>query len=282
MAELCLVGYTYRGYEMAYACARAQAFGYSGIELRDFRDINLSTPAGVADSLHRASRLATDHGLTIHSVFYAPLPISREREREEEERAFGEVIAILADFRVPILHTRLSLRRKQGEGEREIVSASALEADYEAVKKTLTRVARLAEEHGVRIALESHMGTIHDTAASQRHIVFACESPYLTASMDFANLLIAYREEPLPETIRAFGPRIGYTHIKNVKLWPWGYDWNLPVRWGDINYYLVLQALKEASYRGPLAVEYCGTGDPDVFAEDDADYLRSLLARVGM
>jgi sugar phosphate isomerase/epimerase len=279
VAELCLVGYTYRGYEMAYACAQARAFGYSGLELRDFRDVDLSTPAGVSDSLRRASRLAADHGLTIFSVFYAPLPVSREGEREEEERAFGEVIAILAEFHVPILHTRLSLRRERGE--REVVSAGALESDYEAVKATLSRVARRAEEHGVRLALESHMGTIHDTAASQRRVVFACESPYVTASLDFANLLIAHREESLGEAIRAFGPRIGYTHIKNVKLLPWGYDWNLPVRWGDINYHMVLQTLKEASYRGPLAVEYCGTGDPDVFAEDDANYLRSLLARVG-
>ena len=40
MAELCLVGYTYRGYEMAYALERAQAFGYRGIELRDFSDVD--------------------------------------------------------------------------------------------------------------------------------------------------------------------------------------------------------------------------------------------------
>ncbi len=280
MAELCLVGYTYRGYEMAYACAQARAFGYSGIELRDFRDIDLSTPSGVENSLRRAGPLAADRGLTIYSVFYAPLPISREGEREAEERAFGEVIAILANFRVPILHTRLSLRRERRE--REVVSADARESDYEAVQRTLSRIARLAEKHQVHIALESHMGTIHDTAASQQRIVFACESPYLTASLDFANLLIAHREESLTEAIRACGPRIGYTHIKNVKLLPWGYDWNLPVRWGDINYYPVLQALKEVAYRGPLAVEYCGTGDPDVFAEDDARYLRSLTARVGI
>lgn len=280
MAELCLVGYTYRGYEMAYACAQARAFGYSGIELRDFHDVNLSTPAGVADSLHRAQRVAEEHGLAIYSVFHAPLPVSYEREREAEERAFGEVIAVLADFRVPILHTRLSLRR--GGREQEVVSAGAREPDYEAVRETLSRVANLAERHQVRIALESHMGTIHDTAASLRRIVFACESPYLTASLDCANLLIAHREESLVEVVRAFGPRIGYTHIKNVKLFPWGYDWNLPVRWGDINYYLVLQALKEAGYRGPLAVEYCGPGDPDVFAEDDARYLKSLVARVGL
>jgi sugar phosphate isomerase/epimerase len=104
------------------------------------------------------------------------------------------------------------------------------------------------------------MGTIHDTAASRWRIVSACPSPCLAAGLDFANLLIGRREEDLVEAARRFGPRLGYTHIKNVKLFPWGYDWNLPVRLGDINYFRVLKALKETGYRGPLAVEYCGTG----------------------
>jgi hypothetical protein len=56
--------------------------------------------------------------------------------------------------------------------------------------------------------------------------------------------------------------------------------WNVPVRYGDINHFRVLQALRSAGYSGPLAIEYCGTGDPDVFAEEDARYLSSLAARV--
>ena len=280
MAELCLVGYTYRGYEMAYALERAKAFGYSRIELRDFADIDLSTPAGVARSLEKAAELARVHSLAIHSLFYSPLPVSRERERASEEHAFGEVIAILSDFRVPVLHTRISLWKKEGKGE--VVAAGASQSDYEAVSNTLRRVVPVAEKHQVRIALETHMGTIHDTAASQLRIVSALDSDYLVASLDFANMLIVHREEPLVETIRAFGRRIGYTHIKNVKLLPIGYDWNLPVRWGDINYHRILHSLKEVSYSGPLAIEYCGTGDPDVFAEDDARYLSDLAARVGM
>jgi len=280
MAELCLVGYTYRGYDMAYALERAQAFGYRGIELRDFGDVDLSTPAGVAGSLEKAAELAKAYDLAIHSLFYSPLPISRERERLSEEQAFGEVIAILADFRVPVLHTRLSLRQREGTGE--VVAAGATESDYEAVWNTLRRVVPIAKKHQVRIAIETHMGTIHDTAASQLRIISGLESECLVASLDFANMLIAYREEALVEAIRAFGGRVGYTHIKNVKLLPVGYDWNLPVRWGDINYYRVLRALKEVSYSGPLAVEYCGTGDPDVFAEDDVRYLTALAARVGI
>lgn len=280
MAKLCMVGYTYRGYEMAHAFDRAKQFGYDGIELRNFSDIDFSTPAGVRSSLSKAVELAADVGLTIISLFYSPLPISRTHEGEREEQTFCQVIETLAEYQVPILHTRLRLKRMKGAGE--VVAADATEQDYKAVQAALERVVPIAEAQDVRIALETHMGTIHDTAASQLRIVETIDSPFLVASLDFANMLITYREENLLETIRAFGYRIGYVHAKNLKLTPWGYDWNLPLRWGDINYHRVLEGLKAVSYRGTLAVEYCGTGDPDVFAADDAAYLKSLCEQIGL
>ncbi len=280
MADLCLVGYTYRGYEMAYAFGQARAFGYNGVELRDFCDIDLSSPAGVEEALKKALPLARVNGLAIYSLFYAALPVGRKGERASEEKAFCEVVPILARLGVPLLHTRLSLHTK--DGNKEVEAADAREEDYAAVQETLRRIAPLAERHGVRIALEAHMGTIHDTASSLLRIVTTCGSPSLKASLDFANFLITRREEDLIQAIHAFGSHIGYTHIKNLKLFPWGYDWNLPLRLGDINYSRVLQALKTAGYQGPLAIEYCGTGDPDGFAEEDARYLAGLAARIGL
>ncbi len=280
MTELCMVGYTYRGYEMVHALEKAKAFGYAGIELRDFRDIDLSSASGVARALTQASELVQSLGLTLTSLFYGPLPVSRGDERASEEREFCDILALLSDHSVDILHTRLSLC---APGDiREIISAEARENDYSAVEATLKRVTSQAERFGVRVALETHMGTIHDTAASQLRIISAIDSPFLTASLDFANMLIAHRGERICEAIRLFGHRVGYTHIKNLKLLPIGYDWNIPVRWGDIDYFKVFQALKNESYNGPIAVEYCGSGDPDVYAEDDARYITDLQARVGL
>jgi sugar phosphate isomerase/epimerase len=279
MPDLCLVGYTYRGYPMQYALDRAQEFGYSAIELRDFQDINLSTPAALARSLANAEPAARAHGLRIASVFYGPLPIPRAGDRAAEASAFAEAIGVLADHGVPILHTRLSLR---GNANRELISARASEEDYRLVRAALSSLLVVAEHHGVRIALEAHMGTLHDSAASLLRVISGNDSPYLTAGLDFANLLIANPNEDLAALPQVFTGRIGYVHLKNVKLFGQGYDWNLPLRWGDINYHRVLSALKQAGYQGPLAVEYCGSGDPDVFARDDADYLRELAQRLSL
>ncbi len=278
--ELCLVGYTYRGYPMAHALARAAAFGYQGVEIRGFSDIDLSTPEGVAAALDRAAPLAAQHGLRVCSLCYDRLPVSRERERAAEEEAFIRVLGILGDHGVPVLTTYLSLQRPDGRGQ--TVSAGANEADYAAVRQTLGRVATAAARYGVTVTPETHMGTIHDTAMSHLRIIVECGSPAVAANLDPANMLITYHDERLPEAVRSFAGRIGYAHLKNVKVRPGGYDWNLPLRWGDINYERVLLAFKEAGYTGPFGVEYCGTGDPDVFVADDARYLRELAERVGL
>ena len=280
MADLCLVCYTYRGYPLAHALERAQAFGFRGVELRDLSDIDLSTPAGLEDALSRAMPLARALGLKVYATFL-PLPVSRADERAAEEASFAEMIAVLGRWEVPILHTHLDLRDAAG---RRVVSAGAREEDYAAAGRALSRLATVAERHGVRIAPETHMGTIHDTAAAQLRLIHQCPFTTVAASLDFANMLITYPGEHVAQTPTEFGARIGYVHIKNVKLLPhgMGYDWNLPLRAGDINYRAVLQALKESGYHGPLALEYCGTGDPDVFVEDDAHYLKGLAVALGL
>jgi sugar phosphate isomerase/epimerase len=280
MPEICMVVYTYRAYDsLTVAVERAQEFGYDGIELRaDFPDVDFGSPAALADSLGRAMRLTSAHGLSIPALFYSSIPVSRDGERLAAEGTFCEALRVVADYGVPILHTRLSVLREDGRGE--VVAAGAREDDYRAVQETLARVVRVAESAGVRIALESHMGVIHDTAASQLRIVSTCGSPNLTATLDFANMLIVNPEENLVRAAEAAAGHIGYVHLKNVKLRPGGYDWNLPLRWGDVNYHQVLSAVKETGYEGPMGVEYCGTGDPDVVAEDDIRYLKSLLSRI--
>jgi len=278
--DLYMNGYSYRGYEMGYALRKAREFGYRGVELRSFSDIDISTPETVTRTLERATPLLSDLDLAVCSVWYGPLAVSRADEFLAEEKAFCDVLGVLAQYGVPILHTHLSLLRADGWGE--VISAGAVAADYEAVRRALDRVAPVAEREGVKIAIETHMGRIHDSAASLLRILTECPSAHIVACLDYANMLIVNPQESFAEKIQLFGSRIGYTHIKNVKLLPGGYDWNLSVRWGDVNYYRVFEALKKVGYGGACTVEYCGTGDPDVFVADDARYLNELAVRVGM
>jgi sugar phosphate isomerase/epimerase len=121
------------------------------------------------------------------------------------------------------------------------------------------------------------MGTLHDTADAQGRLLDACVSDQITASLDFANLLIENPQEDLAAVIQRFSRRIGYVHMKNVRLRPGAWDWDVPLREGDINYRRLLPILLE-TYQGPLGVEYCGSGDPVMVVEDDATYLQDIAS----
>jgi sugar phosphate isomerase/epimerase len=280
MADLILVGYTYRGYPMAYAFDRAAEYGYHGVELRDFADIDLSTPSDAYDALERASKLAAAHELTIPAICYAPLPVVLDGKRTAEERAFGEVMSAMAEHGVGILNTRLVRRTEDNRAERS--SIGAREGDYAAAAHVLERVALLAERYGVKIAIQTQTGTMHDTASALLRLLQSCSSPALSASLDFATMLINHPKEWLPEAIREFGPRIGYVHLQNLTFVPGGVDLSVPLRYGHINYHRVLHALSEVEYQGPLGVVHSGPGDPDVFAEEDGRYLAGLVERVDL
>jgi len=278
VTTLSLVGYTYRGYEMAYALGQARAFGYQGIELRDFADIDLSCADGLEHALDRAQRACSELGLRIVAAFFSPLHVRRGAVMAENAAEFSRALASLAAHQVPILHTRVSMAGGHGG---ELVSADALEEDYAAAQSALNGLAVEAASCGVQIAVETHMGTIHDTVDAQLRLLRGVTSPAVGACLDFANALIQNRQEDVYAAVAACRERLCYVHLKNVRLLPAGYDWNVPLRYGDVNYARVLRALRENGYGGPLAVEYCGTGDPDVFAEEDARYLSDLVRRVG-
>lgn len=132
-----------------------------------------------------------------------------------------------------------------------------------------------AERLGVRIAVESHMGTLHDTVAGLDRLLGLCSNKSVQVCLDFANLLVCEPGLDLSECIRHFSGHIGYVHIKNNRGVGAKADWSVPVRMGEIDYRRLLPVL-EQHYDGVLGVEYCGEGDPDWVVADDAKYLLGL------
>ncbi len=267
-SDLCAVGYTYRAHAYRTAFAHAAAQGYRFVELRDYQDCDWSD-AVVEATWARLALAALRCGLQpwacfrpIHLAWRGSPATSLERCR----RWMGAMRA--AGIR--LWHAHLLL---VGVGS----SQGADDELYQRGADRLWAIGAMAQAEGVSIAIESHMGTIHDTADGLWRLLHG-SGPGILASLDFANLLIADPGTDLIREIRRFSRRIGYVHIKNILLQDEQWHWNIPVGLGSIDYASVLAEL-HLHYRGPLGVEYCGSGDCLKASEEDARHLHALAGQ---
>jgi sugar phosphate isomerase/epimerase len=264
---ICLVGYTYREYDMRYAFSRAKKYGYDVIELRDFLDFRDENFVSLKKTLSRAKELSLKFGINFPVIF---LQIDKYVGAEE---TMNELMQILSDYGISILHTHAHINLNG----KPITSAEASEEQYRMEAEKLTMIANVAKRYAITISIETHMGTICDTTASTLKLINYVNHDFVKVSLDFANILILNRNENLQKTIERFKDKIGYTHLKNCKYFAWGYDWNVPLEMGDINYHKIIAKLLYSGYSGLFGIEYCGTGDPNVFASRDIKYLRQII-----
>ena len=281
--KMLLVGYTFRGRQARVAFEAAKAWGYDGIELRNFPEVDFSSVEGVRKSLETTLPLAAETGVPIEAAFIGPILASDDPQEEKERLAFYEaVLPILAEANVRILHTQVRRVRKVRGETRSIVGLSARDEDFDAAATALEAVGEQAAKCGVTVAVESHMGTIHDLASAQYRLISRVNLPCVTASLDFCNLEIVHAGEDLEEVIDSFAGRIGYAHCKNlVREKSGAAHWNVSLAHGHLDYGRIVEKLRSVGFSGPYGVEYCGPGDPHVYAREDARYLRSLFEEGG-
>ena len=154
------------------------------------------------------------------------------------------------------------------------------DSDFAACREALEELAEFLEPHGLRAAVEVRPGTIADSFEGALWTSGHLDHETVGVSVDFANLVLSDRDLNLVEAVRSMQGRMRYTHLKNLKLYPWGHDWDIPLEAGAIDYFEVLCALEAVGYQGLLGLEYCGHGDPDAFVRRDVEYLRWLDHRL--
>ena len=280
--EMLLVGYTFRGRPARVGFEAARACGYDGVELRNFSEIDFRSVEGVQRSLEVAAALASETGVPVRAAFISPVVASEDSAEQKARLSFYEaVLPLLGQAGVSLLHVQVQrLRSVQGK-MRGIVGLSARDEDFDAAAQALEAVGRVASDCGVVVAVESHMGTIHDLACAQHRLISRVDLPSVAASLDFCNLKMVHDGEDLDEVIEAFAGRIGYVHCKNlVRNAGSPPHWNVSLAHGHLDYGRLVERLTAAGFAGPYAIEYCGPGDPHVYAREDADYLRSVFERV--
>ena len=152
----------------------------------------------------------------------------------------------------------------------------------DAIVRMLKRSVRIAEDHGVVLAIENHIDYI---STEIEEILDRVGSESLKVNFDTGNTL-RMMEDPVAAA-RRLGPYTVATHTKDVDACrhvrpeEWYFFSSVPVGTGLIDIPGVVRALRESGYDGVLAVEsdhHKDNQDEDKLVADSVAYLRKLLA----
>ncbi len=133
---------------------------------------------------------------------------------------------------------------------------SSHEPQIERLTRMFREAVKIAEEYGIRMAVENH---IDFTADEMLQLIHQVDSPYLGINFDTGNF-IRLLDDPIKGMIK-LAPHVYATHIKDLKIQArvpadeWFFMSCTPVGEGVVDNGKLVQLLADASYEGLLAVE---------------------------
>ena len=269
-----LHSYTFRERPLEEAFQAAREFGYDGLELSraHFDETRLQ------EELSEAIRLGARYGVPITCVDFAADLINEDAGVVEQSAALLEQnIAICAEHDVRLMNGYVGTLMRVPEDFSNNGSALATDAHYERAAAALRGLGDAAGKCDLRLALEIHMNTIHDTIASMRRLLDRTASDCLVATPDPGNMYATNAPDCEPGALDLLKEKIGYFHFKNCRKTDATYDYSVTLEEGDIDMLPYLHKLDQFGYNGPVCIEHVGTGDPRDFAQRDLAFFQELL-----
>jgi 3-dehydroshikimate dehydratase len=272
--EYILHSYTFRDYSLKEAFANAQRFGWQGIELQpchfDEEAVETEVAAAVA--------LGKEYGIPIRCLDYSGDFSNDDAGAAEKSVAWVErAIDVCATQNIPMLNGFAGWLTVDDNDWGKNGSALAQDIHYERAAEALRHLGAKADEQGIRIVLEIHMNTIHDTVAGMARLLDLVGRDNVLANPDPGNMFAVSTAEKDPDALDALQGRLGYFHLKNCCERQGAYDYSTLLAHGHIDLSRWLEKLLAMDYDGPICTEYCGAGDPRVAAEADMAYVKKSL-----
>ena len=252
------------------------------------------------DFVNRAGELGVD-GVSLESCFFESLESSYLSEMRavlddkklERVLAWGHPDGLEAGRNRKAwkeMNDLIPKARFLGADIMRIVASSLMfrnephEPQIRAVVEMLTESVKIAQDHGVVLAIENH---IDYTSEEIYQILERVGSDALKVNFDTGNTL-RMMEDPVKAAGR-LGPYTVATHTKDldacrhVSPEEWFFFSSVPVGTGLIDMPGVVRALREAGYTGVLAVEsdhHKDNQDEDRLVAESIAYLKKLLAEI--
>lgn len=229
---------------------RCVEMGFDGVELTAyyFRQTDRASLLDVKRECHR--RGLTVSGTAIGTDFAQPDPAARRKHVGLTKKWIRNSLLLgaptLRVFAGPV---------RDGVNERDA---------FGWVADALIECAAYASEHGILLALENHLG-LTTTAGQTLTLLDAVESPWAGLNLDFGNFT-----GDIYSQFESCAPRAVATHAKR--------RFREGAGFGEVDYQRVNQILKQAGYRGWIAIEYEDPEDPAEAVPQFARALRSAFA----
>lgn len=254
--------YSFRDYPLDHVLAFAHLDGWPAIELAACH-LDGGDPS---DILARAATTARRLGITIHCAGY--WGTFATADAGSWQRSVDAVCATIAAC------ARAGVTLVNGSGGWLVDgpvtdgawgrsgSALADEHDLRRVADAYRLVGAFAAERGVRVLVEVHPHTVHDTVAATTTLLDLIGHDNVGVTLDPSNAAALTVEDRDPAVIGTLTRPVSYFHLKNCTVRRGAADFSTDAATGLIDNFRWLERLARADQPPAVCIEYCGDGDP--------------------
>jgi len=267
--------YTFRDYPLEHAFLCANRYGYDGIELQPCH----FNPDDVEEEVRKAAALADEYGIPLHCVDYiGDFIADDESTRQATVDIALRTIDACAEHGIPLINGFSGWIGQHEYDYGENGSVIATQEHYERAAEAYRRLAHHGQEQGVKVAIEIHMNTIHDSVASTHRLLDMIGHNNVFVTPDPGNMFTVPHAEKAPSSLDSLKDSIAYCHFKNAVPALKGFDFSVKLDNGYIDTYKWIAKLDELQFHEAVCIEYCGEGDPHPSARDDLIYFKECVA----
>jgi sugar phosphate isomerase/epimerase len=276
--------YGLREYPLRQVLQTAAADGWTAVELSSWHIDPKFRRRHVRRSLATAAEFGRRHGVEIYSAGYWAVftsPDARNRQRWVERVCL--LIDACAEHGVTLVNGAGGWLVRDGDWDqdwRRNGSALAGPEELRWVADCYRQVAAYGARRGVRVAVEVHPNTVHDTVAATARLLDVIDHDNVWVALDPANAAALSEADRHPAVIDLVADKVVCYHLKNCRIRPGRSDFTVDTADGDLDNHAWLARLTRMPQVTGVCVEYCGDGDPYPRLAAARRYLDDTLRRI--
>jgi 3-dehydroshikimate dehydratase len=273
-----LHSYSFRNYPLDHILRFAELDGWSAIELSGWHFD--------ADNAHRDLRAAVTAGqrlgVSIYCAgYYGDFVTGDQPVRLDAIDRVRRVIDASAENGVGVVNGFGGwLQGDNGDDWAGNGSKMAAVEHFERAADAYHQLAAYAADRGVRLAIEVHPNTIHDTVETTARLIKLAGHDNLSITVDPANAAVINAEDREPDVLGLAPERIAYFHLKNCQVRNGYTDLTVGTAEGIIDNYRWLERITSMPQVDAICLEYCGDGDPHPRLRAARGYLDTTLRMI--